>query len=81
MQKLGYAPFEYSTGRTYDAPQVLTITVENKWSDEFGITEFTARFVDPSRHISGRVKSLVFGQEPIGAAVLAAYDAGQYSPL
>ena len=77
----GYAPFEYRTGRTYDAPQVLRITVESKTSDEFGITDITATFVDDSRHISGRVQTVVFGNEPIGEAVLAAYDAGNYSPL
>lgn len=72
---------EYRTGRTYDAPQVLRITVESETTDEFGITDITATFVDDSRHISGRVQSIVFGKDRIGAAVLAAYDAGKYSPL
>lgn len=77
----GYAPFEYRTGRTYDAPQVLLITVEDQTSDEFGFKDITATFVDASRHISGRVRTVVFGRDPIGEAVLAAYDAGNYSPL
>ena len=77
----GYAPFEFTTGRTYDAPQVLRITVEDKTTDEFGIVDFTARFVDESRHISGRVKTILFPGGLIGEAVLAAYDAGNYSPL
>jgi hypothetical protein len=72
---------EYSTGRTYDAPQVLVITVENETTDDFGITDFTATFVDASRHISGRVETVLFPGDIIGKAVLQAYDAGNYSIL
>ena len=81
MQAFGYAPFEFTTGRTYDAPQVLLITVEQKSLDEFGLIDITATFVDASRHISGRVKTVMFPHDIIGSAVLAAYDAGNYSPL
>ena len=70
---------EYATGRTYDAPQVLQITVEAQSTDEFGLLDITATFVDASRHISGRVETVVFAHESIGSAVLAAYDAGRYS--
>lgn len=77
----GYAPIEYSTGRDYGKPQVLRITVESKTTDEFGMTDVTATFVDSARGISGRVQTIVFGNDPIGAAVLAAYDAGNYSLL
>jgi hypothetical protein len=72
---------EHTTGRTYDAPQVLVITVEDETTDDFGITDFTATFVDASRHISGRVETILFPGGLIGEAVLAAYDAGNYSPL
>ena len=71
----------HTTGRTYDAPQVLVITVEKETTDDFGITDFTATFVDASRHISGRVETVLFPGGLIGEAVLAAYDAGNYSPL
>lgn len=67
----------YSTGRTYDTAQALVITIEAETTDEYGISEVVATFKDASRHISGRVSVLVFN-EGIGAAVLEAYDAGQY---
>lgn len=72
---------EYATGRTYAAPQVLQITVESQSADEFGLIDITATFVDASRNISGRVKTVAFPHENIGAAVLAAYDAGKYSTI
>ena len=72
---------KYNTGRTYDAPQVLHITVEAQSTDEFGLIDITATFVDASRNISGRVNTVAFPHEHIGATVLAAYDAGNYSLL
>jgi len=80
-QSFGYAPFEYSTGRTYDKPQVLLIKVEQQTTDEFGLIDMVATFVDSSRHISGRVETVLFKNDLIGEAVLQAYDAGNYSPL
>jgi hypothetical protein len=77
----GNAPIEYSTGRTYDKPQVLLITVEDRTTDEFGLIDLVATFVDASRHISGRVNTVMFPHETVGEAVLQAYDAGNYSPL
>ena len=71
---------KYSTGRTYDAQQVLEITIEARAKDEFDIEEITATFTDASRHIKGRVTTLVFN-DGIGPAVLAAYDAGRYDPI
>jgi hypothetical protein len=73
-------PIEYATGRTYDSPQVLRITVEERTEDEFGIEEVTATFADASRHIKGRVTTLVFN-DGLGAAILAAYDAGRYEAI
>ena len=71
----------YSTGRTYDAPQVLAITVEKETMDEeFGLVDIVATFRDDSRHISGRVNTVVFN-DGIGPAVLAAYDAGHYEAI
>lgn len=74
------AAIEYSTGRTYDSPQVLRITIEDRAMDEFGIEEVTATFTDASRHIKGRVQTLVFN-DGLGAAILAAYDAGKYEAI
>jgi hypothetical protein len=70
----------YHTGRTYDTEQVLKITIEQMQPDDFGIVDFTAVFVDASRHISGRVNtiSITSAGHDIGRAVLSAYDAGQY---
>jgi len=72
---------EFTTGRTYDAPQVLQITVTQQTTDEWGIVDFTATFTDASRHISGQVQTIAFAPDRIGQSVLAAYDAGNYSPL
>jgi hypothetical protein len=71
---------QYATGRTYDAPQVLTINVESLVADDFGFQDVTATFTDASRHITGRV-SVVVCDGDIGPAVLAAYDAGQYDAI
>jgi hypothetical protein len=72
---------EFTTGRTYDAPQVLQITVTKQTTDEWGIVDFTATFTDASRHISGQVETIAFAPDRIGQSVLAAYDAGNYFPL
>lgn len=70
----------YQTGRTYDGEQVLQISVESESVDEYGLTEVVATFVDQSRHIKGRVNTIIFN-DGIGAAVLSAYDAGRYESL
>ena len=70
----------YSTGRTYDGPQVLQIEIETRKEDDFGLEEITATFRDQSRHISGRVTALVF-PDGIGPAVLTEYDAGRYQAI
>ena len=77
---------EHATGRTYDAPQVLRITIEKQSApDSFGFVDVVASFVDASRYISGRVETVLFetpvNPAELGAAVLAAYDAGKYSSL
>lgn len=70
----------YSTGRTYDAPQVLEIELLSHDRDEFGILTGSALFVDRSRHIAARVDFVSFGDtdDQIGRAVTAAYDGGNY---
>lgn len=70
----------YETGRTYDAKQVLLIDIESESVDEFGIREIVATFKDDSRHIKGRVNTLVFN-DGVGASVLSAYDAGRYESI
>ena len=72
---------QHATGRDYGKPQVLTITIESQTTDDFGLIDITATFVDASRHISGRVSTVMFPHESIGAAVLAAYDYGNYSSI
>jgi len=79
---INYTPFNYRTGRVYDEPQILTITVQDKKTDEYGLIDITATFVDKSRNISGRVSTVLSDERAlIGEAVLAEYDAGRYSPL
>lgn len=74
------APIQYTTGRTYDGPQILEIEIENRQTDEYGLEEITATFRDQSRHIAGRVTAIVFN-DGIGAAVLTEYDAGRYQAI
>ncbi len=71
---------QYPTGRTYDAPQVLEIIIESDTEDDFGLRDIVATFKDASRHINGRVTTTVFN-DGVGAAVLAAYDAGRYEAI
>ena len=71
---------KYTTGRTYDTTQVLEITVESESTDSWGLQEIVATFNDASRHIKGRVHTVVFA-DGIGKAVLEAYDAGRYEAL
>jgi len=70
----------YSTGRTYDAPQILEIELLSHDMDEFNFLTGSALFLDRSRHIAARVDFVAFGNSDadIGRAVLAAYDAGEY---
>ena len=72
---------QHATGRTYDKPQVLHITIESQTADEFGLIDLVATFVDASRHISGRVNTVQFPHETVGVAVLAAYDYGNYASI
>lgn len=73
--------FEYTTGRDYGKPQVLTITVESMTDHDMGTIDLIATFIDGARGISGRVNTVMFPHETVGAAVLAAYDHGNYSLL
>ena len=73
-------PIHYATGRTYDGPQILTIEIEARKEDDFGLEEITATFNDQSRHIAGRVTAVLFN-DGIGAAVLTEYDAGRYTAI
>lgn len=70
----------YSTGRTYDTPQVLEIQLLASNIDEFGFVDGSALFVDRSRHIAARVDfvALAGTDAEIGKGVLAAYDSGNY---
>jgi hypothetical protein len=70
----------FPTGRTYDAPQVLEISVESRMTDEFDLENITATFNDASRHIKGRVEVIVFN-DGLGQAVLDAYDSGRYESI
>ena len=70
----------FPTGRTYDIPQVLEISVESQVTDEFDLQNITATFNDASRHIKGRVEVVLF-KDGLGQAVLAAYDTGRYEAI
>ena len=70
----------YKTGRTYDGEQLLHIIVESESIDEYGLTNIVATFEDASRHIKGRVNTIIFN-DGLGAAVLTEYDAGRYQAI
>jgi hypothetical protein len=69
---------EHRTGRVYDAPQTLVITVPALPDDI--LADVAVMFVDASRHISGSVTVMAFeaNRYEIGRAVLREYDAGRY---
>ena len=74
--------FKFITGREYNGPQVLEITVENKTLDDSGLVEYTVIFRDPSRGIAGRAtvyeSVCLEDNNRIGKSVLNAYDKGWY---
>lgn len=71
---------KFSTGRFYDAEQILDIVIESDTTDEYGIRDIVATFNDTSRHIKGRVIVAVFN-DGVGQSVLDAYDAGRYQTI
>ncbi len=76
----GVHMIHYKTGRTYDSAQILEIVIESESIDEFGLRDIVATFKDPSRHIAGRVRTVVFN-DGIGQAVLDSYDSGRYESI
>lgn len=73
--------FEYATGRTYNTPQVLAITVDEYGFDEYGLGVITASFIDSSRHIEGRVINYPVFSGDLGGAILSAYDTGNFESI
>ena len=72
----------YTTGRTYDGPQVLEITAPDLANDADLYADVIVAFRDLSRSIHGRVTlfgALTLDAHDLGRAVLAAYDAGAYN--
>ena len=73
--------FEHATGRTYNTPQVLAITVDEYGFDEYGVGVITASFTDSSRHIKGRVINYPVFCGDLGGAILSAYDTGNFESI
>ena len=68
---------KFSTGRTYNGPQVLGIAYDEP--KDYGIEDTKVLFDDPSRGITGVVTLMEMQCDAgIGRAVLAEYDAGRY---
>ncbi len=71
----------YETGRKYDGKQTLTcevidVIVDAAFSQTlFSDDIYSVKFVDPSRHLQGVVKTCDFS----GESVLELYDSGQYA--
>lgn len=78
--------FQHTTGRHYGKPQVLDIHVPFYEYDANGDATVEVIFDDQVRGIAGKVtlnlwRDLTDDNRSIGAAVLAAYDAGRYATL
>ena len=79
----------YTTGRTYNGPQTLVITIEQETPGMFdeewpGLRTIVATFTDASRRISGRVQTIIFdqaGPDALAMLVLSQYDSGAYVEL
>ena len=76
-------PFHYATGRIYDFPQVLEITITDTQPDFADTLLLTTIVHDRSRHMNNMQITLAFmpadaTHEMIGRAALASYDAGSY---
>lgn len=65
---------EFSTGRNYGQPQVITAKVIARSSDEFGDV-LTVAFEDRVRGIRGTISNLLYLTKE---QVMAAYDSGRY---
>lgn len=75
----------FSTGRTYDQPQVIEYTVVASESTDhwlMGSEDVTVEFNDASRGIKGRAwLPMVTNESDLQRSLLASYDAGTYTTL
>jgi hypothetical protein len=75
--------FTYATGRTYNGPQVLTISFPDVVEDEDMLDDIDVTFIDVSRNIKGTVKVMVCcllsSKASIGRDVMDMYDKGLYT--
>jgi hypothetical protein len=75
--------FTYATERTYNGPQILTITFPDVVEDEDMLDDIDVTFVDHSRNIKGSVRMMVCfllsSKASIGKDVLSMYDKGLYT--
>ena len=77
--------FIYATGRTYNGPQVLSISFPDVVEDEDMLDDIDVMFVDDSRQIKGTVRimicCLLSSKASIGKDVLYMYDKGLYTAI
>jgi hypothetical protein len=75
--------FTYATGRTYNGPQVLSISFPDVVEDEDMLDDIDVTFIDASRNIKGTVRIMVCcllsSKASIGRDVVALYDKGLYT--
>lgn len=72
----------FATGRNYNGQQVLTIVAPDLDENADLYADVIVAFIDASRGIRGTVTlfgAITLDACDLGAAVLAAYDAGAYS--
>jgi hypothetical protein len=71
----------FTTGRTYDAAQVLEFAILASIPDTNGFYDNIIVFNDASRHITGVSRIFNIDATLTGNDVLAAYDAGNYTGI
>lgn len=74
---------KHTTGRVYDAPQVLTVTAYAIKPDDVcpGRFDCSALFSDEARHIHGRLEIPFTDIANLHKDLMQSYDAGAYDSL
>jgi hypothetical protein len=75
--------FIYATGRTYNGPQMLSISFPDVIEDDNMLDDCNVTFIDASRNIKGTVRIMVCcllsSKASIGRDVMDMYDKGLYT--
>ena len=75
---------QFETGRTYDKAQVIGYNVTKLQPLELDMCLVKLQFTDKSRHIEGNIILYIdinISEQDFYAAILTAYDTGDYQDL